>query len=77
MIRRIHASVNMAIDDSDNGLSPIRHQAITLTSVELLSIGTYGTSFSEIWIKTHKFSYQKLNSKKHRLQNGGHVVPVY
>ena len=33
-----------------NGLSPVRHQAITWTNVGLLSVGLLGTYFSEIWI---------------------------
>ena len=36
---RIHASVNNAIIGSDNGLSPVRRQTISRTSVESFSIG--------------------------------------
>ena len=43
---RIYASVI----GSDNGLSPIRRQAIIWTSSGLLSIGHFGTNFSEILI---------------------------
>ena len=37
---------------SDNGLSPIRRQAIIWTNAGLLSIGPQGTNFSEILFKT-------------------------
>ena len=33
---------------SDNGLSPIRRQAIIYTIAELFSIGTLGANFSEM-----------------------------
>ena len=33
---------------SGNGLSPIRHQAITWTNATLMSIGPLGTNFNEI-----------------------------
>ena len=48
---------------SDNGLSPMRCQAITWTNVDLLSIGPMGTNFSEIRIKIKQFSFTKMNLK--------------
>ena len=33
-----------------NGLSAVRHQAITWTNIDLLKIGPLGTNFSEILI---------------------------
>ena len=42
--------MNQAIIGSDNGLLPVRHQAIISTDVGLLSIGSLGTNFSEISI---------------------------
>ena len=48
---------------SDNGLSPIRRQAIIQTNAGLLSIGTLGTSFSEFLIKIQNFSFTKLRPK--------------
>ena len=45
---------------SNNGLSPIRCQAITWTNVGLLSIGLLGTNFSEIQIGT---SFTKMRLK--------------
>ena len=36
---------------SDNGLSPLRRQAIIWTNADLLSIGPLGIYFSEIWIE--------------------------
>ena len=44
---------------SDNGLLPIRHQAIIWTNAGLLTIGPLGTNFSEILIKIKKFSFRK------------------
>ena len=38
----------------DNGLSPIRHQAIIWTSVGLLLIGPLGTNFSEFFYQNTK-----------------------
>ena len=51
---------------SDNGLSPIRRQAIILTNAGLLSIGPLGTKFSQILIKIHKSSFTKISSVKWR-----------
>ena len=48
---------------SDNGLSPIRHQAIIWFSAELLSNGPLGTNFSEILIKIQNFSFTKMHLK--------------
>ena len=55
----MHASMNWVIIVSDNGLSCVRRQAITCTSVGLLSIGTTGTSFSKIWITFYQFLWRK------------------
>ena len=41
---------NLAIIGSDNGLSPGRRQAIIWTNAGILSIGPFGTNFSEILI---------------------------
>ena len=48
---RKYASVNGVSIGSDNGFSPIRLQAIIWTSAGLLSVGHFGTNFSEILIK--------------------------
>ena len=53
-----NASVNQFSTDSDNSLSPIRRQAITLTTAWLLSIGLLGTNFSEILIKVQTFIHE-------------------
>ena len=66
----IHASVNWISIGSGNGLSPIRHQAITWTNAHLLSIGSFGTNFSEIRIKIQTF-YSWKCIWKHRLLNCG------
>ena len=48
---------------SDNGLSPVRQQAITWTNAALLSIGPLGTKFGEISIKIQNFSFTKMHLK--------------
>ena len=48
---------------SGNGLLPIRCQAITWTSADLLSIEPLWTNFSEIWIKIQNFSFIKMELK--------------
>ena len=46
------------------GLSPVQHQAITWTrSGDLLSVGTLGTTFGEIWIAILSFSLRKMHLK--------------
>ena len=60
---RIYASLNWVIIGSDNGLSPVRRQAITWTNVGILLIGPLGTNFSEILIETHTFSFKKTHLK--------------
>ena len=52
--------MNQASIGSDNGLSPIRHQAIIWTSAELLLIEPLGANFSEILIKIQNFSFMKM-----------------
>ena len=51
---RVYALVNWVIIASGNGLSPFRHQAITWTNADSLSIGPLGTNSSEIRIKIPK-----------------------
>ena len=53
--------VNRVSIGSNNGLSPIRRQAIIWTNTGLLSIGPIGTNFGEILIKP--FSFKKMRSK--------------
>ena len=48
---------------SDNGLSPVRYQAITWTNADLSSIGLQGTNFSEVRIKIQNFSFMKMRLK--------------
>ena len=50
---------NLTIIDSDNGLSPGRHQAIIWTNARVLLIGPLGTNFSEILIEIQTFSFRK------------------
>ena len=60
---RIYASLNWVIIGSDNGLSPVRRQAIIRTNAEILLIGTLGTNFSEILSEIHAFSFTKMHLK--------------
>ena len=53
----------LAIIGSDNGLSPGRRQAITLTNAVILLIGPLGTNFSEILIEISTFSFKKMRLK--------------
>ena len=58
----MHISIsNLNISGSDNGLSPSRCQAIIRTNAEILLIEPLGTSFSEIFIRIHAFSYKKMH----------------
>ena len=60
---RIYASSNLAIIGSDDGLSPVRRQAIIWTNAGLLSIRNLGTNFSEILIEIQTFSFKKMHLK--------------
>ena len=53
----------LTIIGSDNGLSPGRRQAITLTSAGILLIGPLGTNFSEILIGIQTLSFNKIHLK--------------
>ena len=48
---------------SDHGLSPGRRQAIIYTNAGILLIGSLGTNFSEISIKSLTFSFTKIRLK--------------
>ena len=63
----IYGSVNWVSIGSDNGLSPIRHQAIVYTNLGLLSNGTLGTNFSKILIKIQNCSFMKTHLKISRV----------
>ena len=60
---RIYASLNRAIIGSDNGLSPVRRQAIIWTNAGILLIEPLGTNFSEVLIGIQTFSFKKLYLK--------------
>ena len=66
---RKHAA-DWIIINSDNGLAPVRCQAISLTNADLLSIWPVGINFGEILIKIYKFSFKimhfKMSSAKRR-----------
>ena len=53
----------LTIIGSDNGLSPSRRQASIWTNAGILLIGPLGTNFSEILIKIHTFSFNKMHLK--------------
>ena len=53
----------LTIIGSDNGLSPDRRQAIIITNVGILLIGTLGTNFSEILSEIHTFSFKEMHLK--------------
>ena len=57
----IYASVNRVSIGSDNGLSPIRRQAIIWPNAGLWSIGTLGRNFSGILIAIHRFSFKRMH----------------
>ena len=62
--RLTHICVSkLTIIASDNGLSPVRRQAIIWTHAEILLIGTLGTNFSEILIEILTFSFTKMRLK--------------
>ena len=63
---RIYTSENRINIGSDNGLSPIRRQAIIWTNAGLLSIGPLGTNFSEVLIKIQNWMHLKMSSAKWR-----------
>ena len=48
---------------SDNGLSPVRRQAIIWTNAGILLIGPWVTNFSELLIDIHTFSFKKIDLK--------------
>ena len=62
---RIYASVEHTSIGLDNGLSPVRRQAIIWTNAYILSIRLYrqGTYFSEILFKSQKFSFKEMHLK--------------
>ena len=49
--------------DSDNGLSPGRHQAIIRTNAGILLIRPSGTNFSEFLVEILIFSFKKMYLK--------------
>ena len=59
----IYLSVKRVSIGSDNGLSLIRRQAIFGTNAGILLIARLGTTFSEILIEIHAFSFTKMHLK--------------
>ena len=58
-----YMSSKLTIIASDNGLSPGRRQAIIWNNDGILSIGLFGTKFSEILIEILTFSFKKVHLK--------------
>ena len=59
---------------SDNGLSPVRRQAIIWTSARILLTGPLWTNFSEILIENYLLSVKKMHLNMLSEKNGGHFV---
>ena len=72
---RIYASVQHNNIASDNGLSPVWHQARIWNSAVILPIIPKWIYFSDILFKIEKFSFKEMHLKC-RLANGGHVIAV-
>ena len=53
-------TLNRVSTGSENGLSPIRHQAIIQINAGILLIRPKGTNFSENRLKIQKFSFMKM-----------------
>ena len=60
---RIYASLNWVILGSDNGLSPVRRQAIIWTNSGILLIWHLGTNFNEMLIEIQTFPFKKIRLK--------------
>ena len=58
-----NASINWVIIGPGNGLVTLRHQAITWTNGDSLSIRPLGTNFREIWMGMQIFSLKKIYLK--------------
>ena len=57
----LQASVQHTNIGSDNGLSPVRRQAIIWTNAAILSIRPQETYFIEILFKIQKFSFKRMH----------------
>ena len=58
-----YASVGWVITGSGNGMAPNRHQSITWTNADVLTIEPLGTKVCEILIKIQLHSYNNMNCK--------------
>ena len=59
----IYTSVTYATTGSDNGLLPVRCQAIIWTNAGILLIGPLRTNFTEILIEKQTFPFKKMHLK--------------
>ena len=55
----IYASLNWIIIGSDNGLSPVRRQAIIYTKDDIVPISPQGTDLNEIFVENNQISLMK------------------
>ena len=69
-----YASVNMVSIGSDNGLSPIRHQAIIKTNAGLLSIGTFSNKLQWNLSQNSIIFIHEKAFENAICQDGGHFV---
>ena len=67
-----YKSLNWVTSCLDNGLSPIRRQAIIWSNTVILLIETFGSNFSEISIEIHTFSFKKMHLK----MSSGKWLPI-
>ena len=58
---RIYALATKAIIGSDNGLLPVRREAIIWTNAGILLIWPSWTNFNEMLIEIHAFSFKKMH----------------
>ena len=65
---------NLTTIGSDNGLSPAQRQAIIWTNAGILLIWPLGTTFSEMSIEIHTFSFQKMHLKMLAILSGSQCV---
>ena len=72
----IYASIKWLNIVLDNGMSPVKHNAITWTNRHLLPIRQLeGAHFSEIWIQITRTFIQE-NAFECFLQNGSHYIGI-
>ena len=56
---RMYASMSWVFIGLDNSVSPVRHQTISRTNINLLPIGSWGRNFSKIKTNMQPFLFNK------------------